>query len=61
MPPTQSVTMQAAADTIALAWVYSRYTGYLAGTGTAPALAEVFRPMLALTWAYLAMMRVLVP
>ena len=35
MPPQQSVTMQAAADTIALAWVYSRYTGYLAGTGTA--------------------------
>lgn len=53
--------MQAAADTVALAWVCSRYTGYLNGTGTAPALAEVFRPMLALTWAYLAMMRVLVP
>ena len=53
--------MQAAADTIALAWVYSRYTGYLNGTGTQAALAEVFRPMLALTWAYLAMMRVLVP
>ena len=55
------VTMQAAADTIALAWVMGRYTGYLNGTGTTAALAEVFRPMLALTWAYLAMMRVLVP
>lgn len=61
MPPTQSVTMQAAADTIALAWVMGRYTGYLNGTGTTAALAEVFAPMLALTWAYLAMMQVLVP
>lgn len=53
--------MQAAADTVALAWVYSGYTGYLNGTGTTAALAEVFAPMLALTWAYLAMMQVLVP
>ena len=55
------VTMQAAADTVALAWAMTRRTGYLRGTGTQTALAEVFRPLLALTWAYLAMMRVLVP
>lgn len=55
------VTMQAAADTTALAWAMTRHTGYLNGTGTHTALTEIFAPMLALTWAYLAMMRVLVP
>ena len=55
------VTMQAAAGTAALAWICSRCTGYLRGTGTQTALAAVFAPMLALTWAYLAMMRVLIP
>ena len=30
------VTMQAAADTVALAWAMTRRTGYLRGTGTQP-------------------------
>ena len=46
---------------IALAWAMTRYTRYLQGTGTASALNDVFGPLLALTWAYLAMMRILIP
>ena len=53
--------MAVAADTTALAWAMTRCTNYLHGTGTQTALAEVFAPLMALTWAYLAMIRVLIP
>lgn len=61
IPAETEHTMAVAADTIALAWAATRYTNYLHGTGTQAALTEGFAPLLALTWAYLAMMRVLVP
>jgi thiaminase len=61
IPAETELTLAVAADTIALAWAATRYTNYLHGTGTQAALTDVFGPMLALTWAYLAMMRVLIP
>ena len=61
MPPGVQVTMQAASDAVALAWAMQRRTQYLAGTGAASALSEGFRPLLAIAWAYIAMMHVLVP
>lgn len=61
MPPDIQVTMQAAGDAVALAWAMQRRTRYLAGTGASAALSEGFRPLLAITWAYIAMMHVLVP
>ena len=53
--------MAVAADTTALAWAMTRYSGYLAGPEPAAVLGEVFAPLLTLTWAYLAMMRILIP
>jgi hypothetical protein len=61
IPAETELAMAAAADTIALAWAIARRTNYLHGTATAIALAEGFAPLMALTWAYLAMMRVLIP
>ena len=61
IPAETELTLAVAADTIALAWAAARYTNYLHGTGTTAALAEGFAPLMALTWAYLAMMRVLIP
>lgn len=61
MPPDVQVTMQAASDAVALAWAMQRHSNYLAGTGTSAALSEGLRPLLAVAWAYIAMMHVLVP
>ena len=61
IPAETELAMQTASDVVAIAWAIQRRTQYLAGTGAAAALAEGFRPLLALTWAYLAMMRALIP
>ena len=56
IPAETELAMQTASDVVAIAWAIQRRTQYLAA-----ALAEGFRPLLALTWAYLAMMRALIP
>lgn len=61
IPAQTEDTMRIASDTIAYAWAMTRRTTYLHGTGTATVLAEGFAPLMALTWAYLAMIRVLIP
>ena len=61
IPAETELLMQAASDTAVLAWAMSRRTRYLAGTGASGALSAAFSPLLALSWAYLAMMRVLIP
>lgn len=61
MPVETEHTMAVAADTVALAWAMTRRTRHLQGPEPAAVLGEVFAPLLALTWAYLALMRVLIP
>ena len=61
IPAETELTLGAAADITAIAWAMSIRTRYLAGTGAATALGDVFRPVLALTWAHLALQRILIP
>jgi hypothetical protein len=61
IPAETELTLGAAADITAIAWAMSIRTRYLAGTGAATALTQAFAPMLALTWAHQALMRILIP
>ena len=61
MTPESELTLAAAADLTAIAWALQRHARYLQGPSADSALAEVFAPVLALAWAYMALMRVLVP
>jgi hypothetical protein len=65
IPAETELTLGAAADITAIAWAISIRTRYLAGTGAgtgaATALTQAFAPMLALTWAHQALMRILIP
>jgi hypothetical protein len=61
IPAETELTLGAAADITAIAWAMSIRSHYLAGAGAATALTEVFAPMLALTWAHLALQRILIP
>ena len=61
MPVQAEHTMAAASDVTAIAWAMSIRTRYVAGTAAQTILTETFAPLLTLTWAYLAMMRILIP
>jgi hypothetical protein len=62
MIPVQAEhTLAAASDVTAIAWAMSIRTRYLAGTAAQTILTETFAPMLALTWAHQALMRILIP
>jgi hypothetical protein len=60
IPAETELTLGAAADVTAIAWAITRRTRYLAGGGAQTALTEAFAPMLALTWAHLALQRILI-
>jgi hypothetical protein len=59
--PETELTMQVASTVAALAWAIQRRTRHLAGSETSCVLSDVFGPVLVVAWAYLALMRVLVP
>jgi hypothetical protein len=59
--PGTEFTMQAASEVAALAWAISRRTPYFAGPEASRVLSDVFGPVLVVAWAYLALMRVLIP
>jgi hypothetical protein len=62
MIPVQAEhTLAAASDVTAIAWAMSIRTRYLAGTAAQTILTETFAPMLALTCAHQALMRILIP
>ena len=61
IPAETELTLGAAADITAIAWAMSIRTRYVAGTAAQTILTETFAPLLTLTWAYLALMRVLIP
>ena len=61
IPADTELTLAAASDITAIAWAMSIRTRYLAGTAAQTVLTETFAPLLTLTWAYLAMMRILIP
>jgi hypothetical protein len=60
IPAETELTLTASAWALAFAWAVARRTRYLQPEA-ATALAAVFTPLLALAWAYMALMRILVP
>jgi hypothetical protein len=59
--PGTEFTMQAASEVAAIAWAMQRRARYLASPGASSVLSDVFSPVLVMAWAYVALMRVLVP
>lgn len=61
IPAETELTLDAAASITAVAWAMTVRTRYLAGAHAQTALLQAFAPILALTWAHQALMRILIP